>query len=73
MALTYETMVPKEGAEHDCKIKFDGEGLEIKAGYYGDSYATISLEQFDAIAKEVENYRNMVAIANGKAGQINEN
>ena len=65
MTLTYETEVQANG-EHECKLKFEDDVLEIRAGYYSDNVATITLEQFDQVAKEVATYRQMVALANGK-------
>lgn len=69
MTLIYETITPQFDAEHECEIKLDGETLEIHAGYRTENYVTITLEQFDAIAKDVADYRKMVAIANGKGGE----
>ena len=55
-----------DGAAHDVFLEFEGNEVEINSGYRSENHATLTLEQFDAVAAEVARYREMVKIEKGE-------
>jgi len=76
MSIEYSRSFSAEGfedADHTMSLNFEGDVLRVTAGYDPNNTATITLEQFDEMARQVEVYREMRHIvAKSDLGRIEE-
>lgn len=59
-----------EGAEHDVRLEFEDNEVQIQAGYERSNYATLTLQQFERVAIEVERFKKMRTIESLDSGDF---